>query len=1080
MFTPNIDEIKAKFNERFLNAVQKLLDDKFFSNCTETVHCLLNDNTKVLRYQISINHKGYDHQIVVSVTEEGHIIEAYCDFCLTFRNLIQYCPHIVALIDIIAQRNKEIFSIENKDSETYKIVMERFAQLEEQKRLKEREVIVEKNRNIIYQIADDKPNLYFTILKEKIRIIPIIKCKKHEYNNYNQQYQLSIKVGNSRMYIVKNIFYFLICVNQCLVQKYGKNLEFNHSIYNFDERAQKLISLLQKQNAIEFKNSFDLKSFPINGYCLDEIFKIYTNTTIIYRDPFFDRDEQMYYIADQPIHIDVSIDEEKQIHVSNEECRLFISGMEHNYITIGSFIYPLDEKNTTVCNLIQAKLQNSEFTIEGIEDIFFEEVYPRIYQSIEMPLSFKEKHPIQSFNIHSYIDYEKGIVTLKTKYILNDENNLDKVYELENLPNDIRVSFKVNQYLNLINELGFVNDKIENFENIGKFFKTDLSSLKQLADVYLSESIKNTKIKTFKKGKFRIGFHTNMLSVSFEQSEFSEEELYKILSDFRKHKKFTKLKNDVILEIPTSSVQELDDAVRNLGLDEKHLYQEQIRPLYVAFQTTQANHESIEYKLDSTIHQLISKIKKYKEANYPIPENVKPHLREYQIEAYQWLKTLTSFNFSGILADDMGLGKTIEMITLLESDDNSQPSLIISPKSLVYNWNEEIRKWSFNTPTKIIIGSPSERKNIIQSIELDKKVLYITSYDSLKNDIDEYSLKKFRFAILDEAQFIKNHETLKAKSVKMIQSEVRFALTGTPIENTVLDLWSIFDYLLPNYLYHYSIFQDKFEKKIVLDNNKDVIDLLVKKITPFVLRRSKQEVLKDLPPKIETITYVDMEQDQRKIYDAYLLKVRKELENHQNKIEILANLTRLREICVNPTMFLDSYTGSNIKTNRCLEIVSEAIETNHKVLIFSQFTTALHSLEEVFKNKNIPYFILTGQTTAEDRVNMAEEFNTYDEKKVFLVSLKAGGTGLNLIGADIVIHLDPWWNVSAENQATDRAHRIGQKRSVQVIKLIAQSTIEQKVLELQQLKKNLADQIINEGDNNLQQLSENDIKYILS
>ena len=323
--------------------------------------------------------------------------------------------------------------------------------------------------------------------------------------------------------------------------------------------------------------------------------------------------------------------------------------------------------------------------------------------------------------------------------------------------------------------------------------------------------------------------------------------------------------------------------------------------------------------------------------------------------------------------------------------------------------------------------------------------------------------------------------TLKAQSVKKIQSELRFVLTGTPIENTVVDLWSIFDFLMPNYLYNYANFKKQYEKEITINHNKDVINSLVKKITPFILRRTKQDTLNDLPEKIELIRFAEMDVEQRKVYEAQLLSTKDAIINKSSKIEILSCLTRLRQICVSPSLFMDNYSGESAKIELLISLLNELIENNHKILVFSQFTKSFDLIYKRLEENNIAYFTLTGKTEAKDRVEMANKFNSDDsQEKVFLISLKAGGTGLNLVGADVVIHLDPWWNVAAENQASDRAHRIGQKRVVNVIKIVCENTIEQKVLELQELKKQIINDVIANNDDNIVKLSDDDLKYLLS
>ena len=349
----------------------------------------------------------------------------------------------------------------------------------------------------------------------------------------------------------------------------------------------------------------------------------------------------------------------------------------------------------------------------------------------------------------------------------------------------------------------------------------------------------------------------------------------------------------------------------------------------------------------------------------------------------------------------------------------------------------------------------------------------MTSYDLLKRDIPLYEHKEFRYQILDEAQYIKNHATQNARAVKAVHSRQRFALTGTPIENRLSELWSIFDYLMPGFLYSYSRFRERLEVPIVKNGDSAALERLSRMTSPFILRRLKKDVLKELPEKTETVLYSTMEEEQRKVYAANVVLARQKLsedisskqagDGEKNKMAVLALLTRLRQICCDPGLCYENYSGGSAKLEGCMELLKEAAAAGHKVLLFSQFTSMLAILEERLKKEGLRFFTLQGSTPKEKRAAMVDSFNT-DETNVFLISLKAGGTGLNLTGADVVIHYDPWWNLSAQNQATDRAHRIGQKNSVQVYKLIAKDTIEEKIQQLQESKKELADAVIRQGD----------------
>ena len=395
----------------------------------------------------------------------------------------------------------------------------------------------------------------------------------------------------------------------------------------------------------------------------------------------------------------------------------------------------------------------------------------------------------------------------------------------------------------------------------------------------------------------------------------------------------------------------------------------------------------------------------------------------------------------------------------------------------MFNWVSEFNKFAKDIPVYPIIGTVEERKKIIKKIKNDKFGVYFISYDSLRNEYENLFDFTFDLVILDEAQFIKNMHAKKTNAVKQINALHTIALTGTPIENNIYDLWSIFDFLMPHYLLDYEDFKDSYE------SNEEYVKIVKSKVAPFILRRRKEDVLKDLPEKFEVIMTTEMSQEQRKLYDAFRLKAKEELKSKDggsHVMEVLSIITRLRQICVDPSTFVENFTGESGKITMLKEIVERKMAEGHRFLIFSQFVSALNIVKEEIEKMGIKYFMITGDTSAKDRLAICNEFNDNEDYKVVLISLKAGGTGLNLVGADVVIHLDPWWNYSAQNQASDRAHRIGQTRTVEVIKLIAENSIEERVVSLQDEKKELVDKVISNDDSSIKKLSIKDLKSILS
>lgn len=407
--------------------------------------------------------------------------------------------------------------------------------------------------------------------------------------------------------------------------------------------------------------------------------------------------------------------------------------------------------------------------------------------------------------------------------------------------------------------------------------------------------------------------------------------------------------------------------------------------------------------------------------------------------------------------------------------------MVACPSSLTLNWLGETEKFAPTLKALVISGSAQEREKKIRTIEQYDVV--ITSYDSLKRDIELYEEKyQFKYMIADEAQYIKNNNTQNAKAIKKITAQTRFALTGTPIENSLSELWSIFDFIMPGYLFKYRKFKELYELAIVKENSEVAMQRLKKMIEPFVLRRIKKEVLTELPDKTVTVLYNEMEEEQQKIYLSHLARAKKEVADEiqmngfeNSQIKILALLMRLRQICCHPNLFLQDYEGESSKLTQCMDVLNDATKGGHKILLFSGYTSMFPIIERELKKRQISYLKLTGQTKVSDRIELVDKFNEDQDIKVFLISLKAGGTGLNLTGADMVIHYDPWWNISAENQATDRTYRIGQKNNVQVYKLITKNSIEEKIYELQQKKAKLVDNMLSTQNTFINQLSKEDI-----
>ena len=567
-----------------------------------------------------------------------------------------------------------------------------------------------------------------------------------------------------------------------------------------------------------------------------------------------------------------------------------------------------------------------------------------------------------------------------------------------------------------------------------------------------------------------VSVNSNLLQLEFLSDDMSTEELANIVTSYRKKKKYYRLKSGAFINMDSEYMKNFNEMLNVLEISPKDLRTGALTvPLYRSLyidEMMEAHNELVERR-DESFVKLIEKFDNIKTMDFVPPAEVSNVLRKYQKEGFKWLRSVEELGFGGILADDMGLGKTLQIISLLmdaKKNGRLKKALIVCPASLVYNWSEEISKFDTKGELRVCVlaAAKEERQKSIEEHEAID--IYISSYDTLRRDISLYHDMRFSHQIIDEAQFIKNQNTGVAKAVKTVKADIKYALTGTPIENRLSELWSIFDYIMPGFLYSYNSFKSKYENTIVKDGNDESAKLLSKMISPFVLRRLKSEVATDLPDKIEEVRVSRFDKKQQLAYDTELSKLKNVLngneEYNSSKMIILSEITKLRQICCDPGLIFEDYAGDSAKLETCIDLVKSGIEAGHKILLFSQFTSMLDIIKKRFEEENISSYVITGATSKEKRIKLVNDFNN-DGTNVFLISLKAGGTGLNLVGADIVIHYDPWWNFAAQNQATDRAHRIGQKNKVTVYRLIAKGTIEEKIVKLQESKKDLADRVLN-------------------
>ena len=629
-----------------------------------------------------------------------------------------------------------------------------------------------------------------------------------------------------------------------------------------------------------------------------------------------------------------------------------------------------------------------------------------------------------------------------------------------------------------------------------------MPQFQEVGEVWLSESVRHLRVLPPPEVSMGVSLGGGGLDLKIETAGIDPAELLQVLSEYRQKKKYYRMKNGEFLQLSGGGLQALDSLTADLGLTKSEFQAGEAKiPAYRAFYLDSLSGDGRMklFQRDEAYGMMVRDLKTAQSVSYAVPAVLEKTLREYQKIGYTWMRTLARYHFGGILADDMGLGKTLQVIALLTAfyqekteqkaagnegsgSELPLPSLIVCPASLVYNWGQEFARFSPGIRVLLIAGTAKERQEQLEEqmrMEASEGAqVIITSYDLLKRDRAAYLGRTFEYEIIDEAQVIKNAKTQGAKAVKEISANARFALTGTPVENRLSELWSIFDFLMPGFLYSYRKFRERYELPIVKNQDPEALTALRRMTGPFVLRRLKKDVLRELPGKEERIVYSAASGRQQKLYTASALKLKEALAggawSGNGKLEVLSQLMRLRQICCDPALCFEDYTGESAKLETCVSLIASASAAGHKILLFSQFASMLERIRERLLQEGISSHLLVGATPKEERSRMVQAFAS-DEVPVFLISLKAGGTGLNLTAADIVIHYDPWWNVAAQNQATDRAYRIGQEKPVTVYKLILKDTIEENLLKLQNAKLALAAQVVSEGMVSLGDLSQNEL-----
>jgi len=930
--------------------------------------------------------------------------------------------------------------------------------------------------------------------------------------------QMQLKLGLQRLYVVKDIEQFISSIKTERALEFGKQFTFEPSSQSFKEEDRPLISMLvemfeqhtaltEMQGPFYTTNLLSQKSVPLSGYYLTK-----------FLDALGDK-EFLWGISSDPLlpaqinrlglPMEFSLQTQGQdltLALDSDEVPLQLTPDGSYYAYQQTLYLATPTQKKLLPPILRALRKGSETNLvipAAQKEFFASEALPLLGKlgQVSIDPTLEDKFNQEPLLASIYFDRAPDMgITARLEFHYGDTviNPFASTRETLNGSFDsslilIRSIDQERKILNILEQADFIVSKgqihLEDDDQIFEFTVTWLPQLRLLAELYYSDQFK-VKIRTSTtfSGEVRLDETLNILEVSFQYNDIEQDELTDIFRSLKLKKKYHRLRDGSFLDLNQTELTSVAQLLDYLDLDAEDLNTKLLnlpkyRAMYLDSFLREANLPGVHR--NKAFKQLVQSILEPQDGEFEIPVSLEHVLRDYQKTGFKWLKTLASFGLGGILADDMGLGKTLQVLSFIlsEKPKGLGPALVITPTSLLYNWQEEAKKFTPDLQVLVVEGTPQERHSQLADME-EQWDLVVTSYPILRRDIDKFAEFKFSYCFLDEAQHTKNPQTLNAKSVQQIQAKGYFALTGTPIENSLSELWSLFNFIMPGYLLSHQEFRKRYEIPIIKGDDTKPLAELSRHANPFILRRLKKDVLKELPDKIETLLSAPLTEDQKKLYLAYLQEAKGKLAQeivtvgyNKSHMEILAALTRLRQICCHPAMFLENYTGESGKMLLLQEILTDALQSGHRILIFSQFTTMLDIIQEYLNSEKIEHFYLSGSTKAIERVKMANAFND-GAGKVFLISLKAGGTGLNLTGADMVIHYDPWWNPAVEDQATDRAHRIGQKNAVQVIKLITQGTVEEKINALQARKKTLIDSVIQPGETMLSKLSEQELREI--
>lgn len=1010
-------------------------------------------------------------QFVVRVEKEGTgQFKTSCS-CPTLGNFSKSCQHVAAVLIAIFNNNKNKAQSMQVDENAGNLISENsFLSIFKQ------ETIQTTRQQSHFEKRE--------ILEVQFLLTPVQLSEQDPF------FSIQLQINGEQILSIRE---FLSHIKYKKPYRISQNITYNFEQFCFEEQHDAILQLLIKiveddtlysDTPVQNQEQHLLIIPPSSWFLLATLISNTENVSLLYQNESYSDVK----LQTQPTALRFFIE------AKGKDYQVYIEGIKRvfllpNYRVVlfdGEMTQMSDDSMKQLFELRQMLQQQTLLTIEHSHwDYFREQVIPKLKKIgiVEMAPELSAKQMETPLIANIYLDRVKnrflaGVEFQYGQFVIQplDDQLSDEVFIFRDIEKEAAV-------LALMDGSGFTKTDggyyMQNEELEYEFLYHQLPKLTKLANIYATNSVKLRIAKENNFPKIRVNVQkerTNWLEFKFEMDGVTNKQIKEILAAIKVKQKYYRLQDGALLSLETKEIEEIQRFLRAIPAQDDEYELTFNMPILNSLPFLEQFEQSEIFEAEESFKQFTGQLLHPETLTFEVPESLEPILRDYQKHGFNWLKLLSNYGFGGVLADDMGLGKTVQSIAFIVSElpiirANKQPVLIVCPSSLSYNWLYEFMQFAPEVEAIVIDGEVSERRHLLRTME--EHDVIITTYPLLRKDSAFYERQHFHTVFFDEAQAFKNPVTQTARTVKRISATNRFGLTGTPIENSLSELWSIYRVIFPQLFRELEEFRHMQRKDIA------------RRVRPFLLRRMKEHVLGELPQKEEMIEKAELLPEQKALYAAYLAKLRvdtmKHLDKetfHKNRIRILAGITRLRQICCHPALFVEGYKGSSAKFEQLFRLLEQSKVSGRRVLIFSQFTQMLKMIATELSKRGEQYFYLDGQTPSEERIALCNSFND-GERDMFLISLKAGGTGLNLTGADTVILYDLWWNPAVEEQAADRAHRMGQKEVVQVIKLIANGTIEEKMSELQQKKKMLISDILDGDESSKGTLTEQDIREIL-